>query len=209
MIILGLTGSIAMGKTTVAAMFQQQGVPVISADEIVHDLYRGKAVPFMQDLFPESITDNKVDRKKLLQCLKADPSGFEKLEALIHPLVREAEWTFIKTEQTKGTNIVLLEIPLLYETGAETLMDAVIVVSAGEKEQKKRALARPDMTEAKLNQLLAKQIPDAEKCFRADFLIKTNTTMKETEIQVEATLQKIKETLTANAYQKWKTQYEG
>ena len=209
MIILGLTGSIAMGKTTVAAMFQQQGVPVISADDIVHDLYAGKAVPLIENLYPDSVRDNKVDRKKLLHCLQADPAGFGKLEALIHPLVREAEWTFIKTQKTKGTKIILLEIPLLFETGAETFMDAVIVVSAGETEQKKRALARPDMTEEKLNKLLAKQLPDAEKRQRADFLIETNTTLKETETQVLTLLQTIKETLSPNAFQKWKTHYEG
>ena len=209
MIILGLTGSIAMGKTTVAAMFQQQGVPVISADDIVHDLYAGKAVPLIENLYPDSVRDNKVDRKKLLHYLQTDPTGFEKLEALIHPLVREAEWTFIKTQKTKGTKIVLLEIPLLFETGAETFMDAVIVVSAGETEQKKRALARPDMTEEKLNKLLAKQLPDAEKRQRADFLIETNTTLKETETQVLTLLQTIKETLSPNAFQKWKTHYEG
>lgn len=209
MIILGLTGSIAMGKTTVAAMFQQQGVPVISADDIVHDLYAGKAVPLIENLYPDSVRDNKVDRKKLLHCLQADPAGFGKLEALIHPLVREAEWTFIKTQKTKGTKIILLEIPLLFETGAETFMDAVIVASAGETEQKKRALTRPDMTEEKLNKLLAKQLPDAEKRQRADFLIETNTTLKETETQVLTLLQTIKETLSPNAFQKWKTHYEG
>ena len=209
MIILGLTGSIAMGKTTVAAMFQQQGVPVISADDIVHDLYAGKAVPLIENLYPDSVRDNKVDRKKLLHCLQADPADFGKLEALIHPLVREAEWTFIKTQKTKGTKIILLEIPLLFETGAETFMDAVIVASAGETEQKKRALTRPDMTEEKLNKLLAKQLPDAEKRQRADFLIETNTTLKETETQVLTLLQTIKETLSPNAFQKWKTHYEG
>ncbi len=209
MIILGLTGSIAMGKTTVAAMFQQQGIPTISADEIVHSLYAGKAVPFMKDLFPETIINNKVDREKLLHHLQADPSAFEKLEALIHPMVREAEWAFIKTEKNKGTKSVLLEIPLLYETGAETFMDAVIVVSAGEAVQKQRALARPNMTEEKLNKLLSKQLPDSEKRQKADFIIETNTTLAETEQQVKAALQTIKATLSPKAFEVWKNQFGG
>ena len=208
MIILGLTGSIAMGKTTVAAMFHQQGVPIISADDIVHNLYEGKAVPLIKDLYPESITDNKVNRETLLQCLQADPTSFEKLEAMIHPLVREAEWTFIKSQKTKGTKLVLLEIPLLFETGAETFMDAVIVVSAGQELQKKRALARPNMTEEKLKKLLLKQMPDAEKRQKADYLIKTDTSLEETQTQIQTVLQTVKDTTTAKAYETWKKQYE-
>jgi len=208
MIIIGLTGSIAMGKSTVADLFHQNGVPMISADQIVHDLYNGQAAPLIEAAFPGSTnTDHHnqqtVDRQKLMACLTKDEAGFQKLEKLIHPLVREQEWIFLQQEKAKNTPLVLIEIPLLFETNAQNLMDAVVLVSAPADCQKKRALARPNMTLEKFNTIINKQMPDAQKRQQADHIINTDTSLEATEKQVKALIKTLKSTKPATAYKKW------
>ena len=203
MIILGLTGSIAMGKSTVAEMFSNKGIPVISADKIVHDLYEGKAVPLIETAFPGSTHENKVDRQKLMQSLLKQNEGFEKLEAIIHPLVRQEEWRFIQQQKTTGSETIIIEIPLLFETGAEALMDAVILVSAPAEIQKQRALARPGMSEEKFTSLVEKQMPDATKRERADYIIETHTSLEETQTAVNSLIETVKKQIKPKAYQKW------
>lgn len=203
MLIIGLTGSIAMGKSTVANLIAQHNVPIISADDIVHELYRGKAIPLIEATFPGCTNETEVDRQKLMQSLNNDKAGFKKLESIIHPLVRREEWLFIKTQKQAKTKLVIIEIPLLYETGADKLMDAVILVSASGETQKQRALDRPTMTEEKFEALLAKQMPDTEKRAKADFIINTDKTLEETASDVEAVINQINEDTTAKAYKIW------
>lgn len=206
MIIVGLTGSIAMGKSTVADLFSQQGVPIISADDIVHQLYQSSAVPLIEAAFPGSTKNQKVDREVLMQSLSKDPSGFKKLETIIHPLVRKTEWEFINQQKAAKAELIILEIPLLYETEAENLMDTVILVSAPLKVQKQRALSRKNMTLKKFESLLAKQMPDSEKRRNAEYIIETNKPLEETKTDVAECLLKIKENTKANAYKSWKNQ---
>jgi dephospho-CoA kinase len=173
MIILGLTGSIGMGKSTTAAMFAAEGVPVNDADAVVHELYRGKAVPLVGAAFPDAIVDGLVDRNRLSASVLGDPAALKRLEAIVHPLVREAETEFLARHRAAGTPLVVLDIPLLFEVGAEGRVDRVAVVSAPADVQRSRVLARPGMTVEKFEAILAKQVPDAEKRARADFVIDT------------------------------------
>lgn len=192
-----------MGKSTVAQMFSTKGIPVISADKIVHDLYNGKAAPLIETSFPGSTRGHKVDREKLMQSLLKQDQGFEKLEAIIHPLVRQEEWQFIQQHKTKGSEILIIEIPLLFETGAQDLMDAVILVSAPAEVQKQRALSRPNMSLEKFTSLVEKQMPDATKRTRADYIIETHTSLEETQTAVNALIETIKKEIKPKAYQKW------
>ncbi len=185
MLIIGLTGSIAMGKSTVAKMLLKNGIPMISADQIVHDLYEDEAVPILEKAFPGSTENNQVNREKLLSLLLKEEDGFKKLEILIHPLVRQKEWEFIKENKDKGSNLVAIEIPLLFETGAEKLMDVVLLASAPAEVQKQTVMARPGMTTEKFKTLLAKQMPDAEKRKKADFIVDTSCSLSETEDQLK------------------------
>lgn len=185
MFILGLTGSIGMGKSVAAARFRHHGVPVFDADAAVHELYAGVAVKPIEKAFPGTTGDGAVDRGKLTQALLAAPEKFARLEAIVHPLVRALEADFLAEQETRAQPLVVLEIPLLYETGFDTLIDAVAVVSAPASIQADRVLARPGMTAAKLEQLLARQLPDAEKRRRADFLVDTGGTITNTEEQVD------------------------
>lgn len=196
MLIIGLTGSIAMGKSTVATLFQEGGLPIISADQIVHDLYEKAAVADeIEALFNGSTANGRVDRAALMQRLDGKSENFKKLEALIHPLVRAEEWAFIKAQKQSGAPLIIIEIPLLFETGAEQLMDKVVLASASAADQKNRALARPGMTEEKLAIILAKQMPDAEKRQKADIIINTSLPLEETAREVKAAIT----TLTAMA----------
>ncbi|MDN2578818.1 dephospho-CoA kinase [Aquibium sp. ELW1220] len=173
MIILGLTGSIGMGKSTTAAMFAAEGVPVNDADAVVHELYRGKAVALVGAAFPQAIVDGIVDRNRLSAAVLGDPVALKRLEAIVHPLVREAETEFLARHRAAGTPLVVLDIPLLFEVGAEGRVDRIAVVSVPADVQRARVLARPGMTVEKFETILAKQVPDAEKRARADFVIDT------------------------------------
>jgi dephospho-CoA kinase len=184
MIVIGLTGSIGMGKSTTAEMFKAAGVPVISADEIVHELYRGDAVKLIEAAFPGSTSDGVVDRQALSEILLRDPAGFKQLEAIIHPLVREREHAFLDQARIDGHAMALLDIPLLYETGGEKRVDTVVVVSCDPDIQRQRVLARPGMTEDKFDSIVARQLPDAEKRARADFVIDTGKGLEPARRQV-------------------------
>lgn len=185
MLILGLTGSIGMGKTTVAAHLAESGIPVLDADAEVHKLYRGAAAPLIEAAFPGTVRNGAVDRKKLSTALMAKPGEIEKLQAIVHPLVREAERDFLLSHASDGVPIAVLEIPLLFETGGDTLVDATLVVSAPEEVQRARVLERLGMSEEKFVSLLGNQMPDAEKRARADFVVDTSLELEETLAQVD------------------------
>ena len=171
---LGLTGSIGMGKSTTAGMFAALGIPVWDADATVHKLYAegGAAVAVVQELFPEAIEDEAVDRAKLREIIAAHPDALRQLEDRVHPLVAADRLAFIKAQTG---SIVLLDIPLLFETGAEDQCDAIAVVSTDAKTQRARVLARGGMSEDTFELILTRQLPDAEKRARADYLIPTDT----------------------------------
>ena len=171
MIVLGLTGSLGMGKSTAAKFFADEGVPVHDADAAVHRLYEGEAAPLIEAAFPGTTTGGKVDREKLGQRVIGDVSALKKLEGIVHPLVRKAEERFLAEAERKGAAVAVLDIPLLFETGSHMRCDAVVVVSATAEAQRERVLERPGMTEQKFQALLAKQVPDADKRARADFIV--------------------------------------
>ena len=189
MFVLGLTGSIGMGKSTTADMFRQAGVAVHDADATVHRLYEGEAVPLIEAAFPGTTQDGKVDRTRLAQHVLGDAAALKRLEALVHPLVRRAEEKFLAEAKSRGDKVVVLDIPLLYETGAEKRVDAVAVVSAGDEQQRARVLARPGMTVEKFEAILARQFPDADKRRRAHFVIDTGGGIEAAERQVGVLLQ--------------------
>jgi len=184
MIIIGLTGSIGMGKSTTSDMFKALGVPVISADEIVHDLYSAEAAPLIEAAFPGTTTEGVVDRQALSAKLMKAPEGFARLEAIIHPLVRAREKQFVDEAADRGEPLVLLDIPLLFETGSTDRVDTVIVVSCAPEIQRQRVMARPDMTAEKFEAILSRQTPDAEKRARADYVIDTGQGLDAARAQV-------------------------
>lgn len=173
MIVLGLTGSIGMGKSTTAKMFADEGVPVHDSDAAVHRLYAGAAAPLIEARFPGVVVDGAVDRSRLAQAVLGNPEALKALEAIIHPLVRADADAFLAEHRARGAPIVLLDIPLLFETGGMDRVDRIVVVSAPAEEQRARVLRRPGMTEEKFEAILARQVPDAEKRRRADFVIDT------------------------------------
>ena len=175
MFVLGLTGSIGMGKSTTAAMFREAGVPVHDSDAAVHALYRGAAVPLVEAAFPGTVRNGEIDRARLAAFVIHDAAALKRLEAIIHPLVRTARAEFVAKARAAGADLVVLDIPLLFETGCESEVDAVLVVTAPESVQKERIAARPGMTEAKLAAIIAKQMPDAEKRRRADIILDTSS----------------------------------
>jgi len=185
MFVIGLTGSIGMGKTTTAECFAKRGIPVCNADQIVHDLYEGEAVLEIEAAFPGVAPEGKVDRALLAKEVSGNPGKLRELEAIIHPLVVKAELEFLREQEAKGAEMVLLEIPLLYEAGAEVRVDAVVVVSAPSEAQRERVLARPGMSEEKFEALLARQLPDAEKRSRADFVVDTGGSLEDVARQVD------------------------
>jgi dephospho-CoA kinase len=178
MIILGLTGSIGMGKSTAAHMFKEAGIPVHDADETVHRLYSGKAAPLIEHRFPGTTSNGVVDREKLAQRVLGDPQALKALEAIVHPLVREDEKTFLQEQRGKGTPLVVLDIPLLFEVGAEGRVDKIAVVSAPAEMQRERVLTRPGMTEARFEAILKKQVPVSENRSRADYVIDSGSGME-------------------------------
>ncbi|TWF46624.1 dephospho-CoA kinase [Neorhizobium alkalisoli] len=173
MIVIGLTGSIGMGKSTTAKMFVEEGIPVNDSDAVVHELYRSDAVRPVSTSFPGTEKDGAIDRAELSRQLAAAPEKFQLLESIVHPLVKSREKQFLEKHRINGADIVLLDIPLLFEVGAEGRVDVTVVVTCDPQIQKARVLARPGMSEEKLALILSRQIPDGEKRKRADFLIDT------------------------------------
>lgn len=179
MIILGLTGSIGMGKSTAAEMFAEANIPVYSADAVVHKLYSGRAAPFIEKAFPGVVEAGTVNRGKLTARVLGNDAAMKKLEAIVHPLVNEEEKLFLEENRLKGEKLVLLDIPLLFETGKENRVDKIIVVTAPSHIQRERVLARKDMSEEKLDKILARQLADDKKRQRADYIIDTNVSFEE------------------------------
>lgn len=174
MFILGLTGSIGMGKSTTAAMFRAEGIPVFDADAAVHALYSGEAAPAIEAAFPGTTRDGVVDRARLAAAVLDDPAALARLESIVHPLVAKERALFLSEAAKNGAGIVVLDIPLLFETGGELSVDAVVLVTAPEPVQKERVSQRPGMTPGRLAVIMARQMPDAEKRKRAHFLIDTS-----------------------------------
>jgi dephospho-CoA kinase len=174
MIVLGLTGSIGMGKTTTARFFAEAGVPVHDADATVHRLYEGEAAAAIEAAFPGTTANGKVDRQQLARRVVGNKAALQQLEAIVHPMVRREEERFVAEAEKKGAAVVVLDIPLLLETGGGERVDAVVTVTAPPELQRARVLERPGATEEKLEALIASQIPDAEKRRRADFIVDTS-----------------------------------
>jgi dephospho-CoA kinase len=191
MFILGLTGSIGMGKSTAARFFAEEGIPVHDADAAVHRLYEGPAVAAVEAAFPGTAVDGKIDRNKLAARVMGDAAARRTLEAIVHPLVRESERRFLAAAEARGVPVVVLDIPLLYETGAEQRVDAVVVVSAPADVQRERVLGRRGMTLERFEALKAAQVPDSEKRHRADFVVDSSGSFEATRQQVRDILARI------------------
>jgi dephospho-CoA kinase len=191
MLILGLTGSIGMGKTATARAFAEAGVPVHEADAVVHRLYEGEAVSAIERAFPGTIVNGTVDRARLSKMVIGDPAAFARLEAIVHPLVRASTERFLAEAAARAARVVILDIPLLLETGGEKRVDAVVLVSAPRDVQRVRVLARADMTSEKLDAILAKQMPDSEKRRRAHFIVDTSRSLDSAKAQVRGILRAV------------------
>ena len=191
MFILGLTGSIGMGKSTTAAFLAEAGVPVHDTDAAVHRLYESEAVAPVEAAFRGVAVDGKIDRAKLAAQLIGKPDAIKRLEAIVHPLVRAATQRFTQQQAVKGARAILLDIPLLLETGGEKNVDAIVVVSSPPEVQRARVLARPGMTAEKLDALLTRQMPDAEKRARAHFVVDTSRSFDSARAQVHGILRAI------------------
>jgi len=174
MLILGLTGSIGMGKSTTAKLFMEAGVPVYDADASVHQLYEGEAAPAIEAAFPGTTVNGKVDRAKLSARVVGDAAAMKQLEQIVHPMLGASRQKFFAAAEAAATPVVVVDIPLLFETGGEQRVDAVVVVTTSPELQRERVLARGTMDEAKLDAIIAKQMPDAEKRKRADFIVDTS-----------------------------------
>lgn len=193
MIVAGLTGSIAMGKSETAKMFASRGIPVFDSDAAVHELYApgGDAVGPMQELAPEAIVNGGVDRSRLAALVQVDSVLLKQIESIVHPLVKARQMAFL-TDAATRSDIAVLDIPLLFETGREKDVDVVIVVSADPVLQRQRALSRPGMTAEKLDFILSRQVPDAEKRARADYVIDTSVNLAETAREVDKVIARIR-----------------
>jgi dephospho-CoA kinase len=188
MFILGLTGSLGMGKSTTARFFAEEGVPVHDADAVVHRLYEGEAAAAIEAAFPGTTAGGKVDRTRLAARVLGDVAALARLEAIVHPLVQDAERRLIAEARSRGEKVAVLDIPLLFESGADRRVDAVVVVSAPPDVQRARVLERPGMTMDKLEAILARQMPDPEKRARADFVVDTSQGFDAARAQVRAIL---------------------
>lgn len=193
MIVVGLTGSIGMGKSTTARMFAEEGVPVFDSDATVHNLYAGEAAALVDAAFPGTVIEGQVDRGRLSEAVVDDPQARQRLEAIIHPLVRARSDAFLARHRAQGTPLVVLDIPLLFETGAEERVDRIVVVSASPKIQEERVLARPGMSRDKFSAIRAAQVPDHEKRNRADFVIDTGRGISAARNQVHEIITKLVE----------------
>jgi dephospho-CoA kinase len=191
MFILGLTGSIGMGKSTTANFFAEAGVPVHDSDVVVHQLYEGEAVAPVEAAFPGVTVDGRIDRAKLAGKLVGNPEAIKKLESIVHPLVRAVSEKFIAEQRTRGARVIVLDIPLLFETGGEKRVDAVVVVSAPADVQRARVLSRASMSADKLDALLTRQMSDAEKRARAHFIVDSSRSFDSARAQVHAILRAV------------------
>lgn len=191
MLRLGVTGSIATGKSTVLAHIAARGIPTISSDDIVRRLYEGAAVAGVEQLFPGVTTDGRVDRKALVARLVAEPERVRDLEALVHPMVRTEIASFFDEAEKRGETVAAAEIPLLFETGHDYGLDVVIVAAVDDATQRRRALARPGMSVEKLEAILARQTPQDEKKARADYVIDTGVSLDDTYRAVDALLDRL------------------
>lgn len=192
MIVVGLTGSIGMGKSTTAGLFAAEGVPVNDADQVVHDLYRSDAVEPIRQAFPDIVVGDIVDRQRLSVNLAKNPANFKTLEAIVHPLVRLREKAFLDKQRTAGASVVVLDIPLLFETDADARVDKIVVVSCAPEIQRERVLARPGMTPEKFELILSRQTPDAEKRAQADYVIDTGRGIDKAHEQVKTILKDLR-----------------
>lgn len=193
MIVVGLTGSIAMGKSETARMFAARGIPVFDSDAIVHELYArgGAAVQPLRILAPDAIIDGAVDRRKLANLVQADPLLLQKIESVVHPLVKACQADFL-ADAEKHSDMAVLDIPLLFETGRQKDVDVIVVVSTAAAVQRQRALARPGMTPEKLDFILSRQVPDAEKRAQADYVIDTSVSLADTARDVDRVIADIR-----------------
>ncbi len=191
--VIGLTGSIGMGKSTAAQMFTRLGVPVLDSDQLVHQLYKkgGRAVAAVASAFPASHVKGAIDRKLLGEIVLKDKKSLEKLELIVHPMVQEIQKSFINMAAGQGYDLVILEIPLLFEVGADKWLDKTVVVSAGPEIQRRRVMARPGMNRQKFEAILARQLPDAEKRRRADYIIDTSKNLDTTFNEVRQLLNEL------------------
>lgn len=194
MIVLGLTGSIGMGKSTTARMFIEEGVPVHDSDEAVHRLYAGAAAPLIEARFAGVVVDGVVDREKLSAAVIGRPDALRDLEKIVHPLVRADSDAFLAHHRDAGAPLAVLDIPLLFETGGRERVDRVVVVTAPAQEQRRRVLARPGMTEEKFAAILARQTPDAQKRAQADHVIDTGQGMEAARAAVKALVASLRKT---------------
>jgi len=192
MLRIGLTGSIATGKSTVLAMFEDLGIPVFSSDDAVHRLYAGRAAPELDRLFPGVARDGVVDRTELSRRLLATPERLAEIEAVVHPMVRDEVARFFDAAEQEGAPLAVADVPLLFERGFDYGLDAVIVTVVDESVQRERALARPGMSVEKLDAILARQMPQADKKRRADHVIDTSISIEATRREVQALVEKLK-----------------
>lgn len=192
MLVIGLTGGIGMGKSAAAEHLARSGIPVFNADTCVHRLYEGEAVPFIEAAFPGVTRAGKVDRALLAAEVAGKPERFRELEAIVHPMVVKAEIDFLIEAEKKGAEFAVLEIPLLFETGADKRVDVTVVLSAPHHVQRERVLARPGMTAEKLEHLLARQLPDQEKRARADFVVDSGSGLADMHRQIDKLIESLR-----------------
>jgi dephospho-CoA kinase len=191
MLVIGLTGSIGMGKSTAAARFAERGINVFDADAEVHRLYAGPLADEIDQAFPGSVVDGKVDRARLSARLVAEPQGFRRLEAIVHPKIRAGERRFLQGEHARGAAMAVLEVPLLFEAGGYRTVDVKVVVSTSREIQRQRVLQRPGMTGSKFETIVARQMPEAEKRANADFVVETGGSIEHCNSQIDAIIAKL------------------
>jgi dephospho-CoA kinase len=193
MLVIGLTGGMGMGKTSAAAHFKARGVDVFDADAYVHHLYEGEAVEVIEAAFPGTTHDGRVDRALLAKEVSRHPDRLRALEAIVHPMVVAAEIDFLRDQERAGAALAVLEIPLLFETGAEVRTDVTVALSAPEAVQRERVLARPGMTQEKFEALRARQLTDAERRARADYVVDSSTTLENLHAQLDRLIESLQD----------------
>ncbi|ODR95820.1 dephospho-CoA kinase [Methyloceanibacter stevinii] len=192
MLVIGLTGGIGMGKSSAAAHFKRHGVPVFDADAYVHKLYEGEAVPLIESAFPGTTREGRVDRALLAKEVAGRPDRLKELEAIVHPLVVQAEIDFLCDQEDGGVPVAVLEIPLLFETGAESRVDVTVAVSAPEDVQRQRVMERPGMTAEKFDALRARQLDDADRRARADHVLDSGSSLENLQAQLDVLIESLK-----------------